>query len=160
MRASELASELLRLWGPIQVWTEEGNSTMRTRYKLPEELGGGEYWGQPMDVGSERIELQINDTHIIVPRSLLIRVKPPRPKYGDTVKARSGTGRYLGADTVLLVSPMDNSLYLDDVDTYGEPTYGIPVPTDDALYGATAVMTSSRIEWKKTPITHTKKAPQ
>jgi len=79
----------------------------------------------------------------------LTKADPPEPKYGDLVAVRcSATGRYLTDGLALVVSAMDNSLFLDDVDLSREPAPDAVVPPAWALSGAVAVMTSSKYERK------------
>jgi hypothetical protein len=69
---------------------------------------------------------------------------PPVPHgatIGQPVRLRcSATGRYVGAGLGLYVSAQDNDLCLDQVDRDGAPAKGLPLPTDDAVAGAAAML--------------------
>jgi hypothetical protein len=66
-----------------------------------------------------------------------------RYNYGQRVRVKcTATGRYVVNGWALVVSAMDNSLFLDRP-TDAEPWANSPVPSDDALAGAHAVLTSS-----------------
>jgi hypothetical protein len=68
-------------------------------------------------------------------------------KFGDRVRVKCGaTGRYLGRyGLALVVSTQDHDLFVDYVDPDGEPPHPtLPVPSSDALSGASAVLWSSK----------------
>lgn len=63
--------------------------------------------------------------------------------YGHRVRVQcTATGRYVVKGWALVVSAQDNSLFLDRP-TDAEPWAESPVPSDDAVSGAWAVLTSS-----------------
>lgn len=68
------------------------------------------------------------------------------PKFGDRVRVRCGaTGRYVSGGLALVVSAQDNDLLIDrfDPDPIDPPHATLPVPSDDALAGAFAALTTS-----------------
>lgn len=66
-------------------------------------------------------------------------------EFGDRVRVRCGaTGRYLLGGLALAVCAQDNDLLIDHVDPDGDPHPTLPVPSDDALAGAFAALTTSK----------------
>lgn len=70
----------------------------------------------------------------------------PTPAFGDRVRVRCGaTGRYLGRGLALVVSAQEGDLFVDRVNPDGDPPHPtLPVPSNDAMAGASAVLRSSR----------------
>ena len=70
---------------------------------------------------------------------------PPRPAgplFGAPVRVQcTATGRYIGAGLALVVSAMDNSLFLDGINLSEPPAEGLPLPTDHACEAAHAMLT-------------------
>jgi hypothetical protein len=68
------------------------------------------------------------------------------PGYGDPVRVGSGvTGRYIDYGLALVVVSTATDLSIDYADTSrGEPDPTLPVPSDDALAGASAALLHAR----------------
>lgn len=65
----------------------------------------------------------------------------PAPKYGDRVRVKcTATGRYLRDGLALVVSASSNDLFVDTLHKVQDPHPTLPVPSDDALEGASAAM--------------------